>query len=177
MEVHSDLAKVEMHVQGGAFLQSLGPKGSYSKAVKAELLLTKGECPLAWNAGGNMLRVLIVEDNPFFREAFRTVLQERISSVVIEEAGNGEEALQKITGVLPDFVFADMRLTGMNGLELAQKIKRDFPRIRIAMLTGYDFPEYRRLASQSGVDRYFVKDSLDWKDIEEFVQYIPKENR
>ena len=65
----------------------------------------------------------------------------------------------------------------MNGLELAQKMKKDFPRIRIAMLTGHDFPEYRRLASQYGVDRYFVKDSLDWKEIKEFIQDILKDNR
>jgi two-component system response regulator YesN len=122
-----------------------------------------------------MLRVLIIEDNQIFREAFKTVLQERLPSLVIEEAGNGEEALRKINGAPPDLIFADMRLAEMNGLDLAQKIKKDFPRIRIAMLTGYDFPEYRRKASQYGVDRYFVKDSLDWKEVEDFVQYISKE--
>jgi len=120
-----------------------------------------------------MVRVLIVEDNRLFREAFSTILHERIPSVVIEEAGNGEEALQRINGTPPDLIFTDMRLAGMNGLELTQKLKSDFPRIRIAMLTGYDFPEYRRAASQHGVDRFFVKDSLEWKAIEEFVQSIP----
>jgi len=124
-----------------------------------------------------MLRALIVEDNRFFREAFRTILHERIPSVVIEEAGNGEEALQRINGTPPDLIFTDMRLAGMNGLELAQNLKKDFPRIRIAMVTGYDFPEYRRAASQHGVDRFFVKHSLEWKEIEEFVQSIPKNNQ
>ena len=118
-----------------------------------------------------------MEDHRLFREAFRTSLHERLPSVVIEEAGSGEEALQRINGTPPDLIFTDIRMDGMNGLELAQKLKRDFPRIRIAMLTGYDFPEYRRAASQQGMDRFFVKDSLDWKEIEEFVQYIPKDNR
>jgi len=124
-----------------------------------------------------MLRVLIVEDNRFFREAFKAALQERLPSALIEEAGNGEEALERIHGESPDLIFTDNRLGGMNGLELAQKIKKEYPRIRIAMLTGYDYPEYRRAASQYGVDRFFVKDALDWKEIEELVQYIPKENR
>ena len=124
-----------------------------------------------------MLRVFIVEDNRIFRESFKTILQERLPSIVIEEAGNGEEALQRIEGGPPDLMFVDMRLGGMTGLELARKIKRDFPRTRIAMLTGYDFPEYRRTASQYGVDRYFLKDSLDWMEIEEFIQSIPKDNR
>ena len=124
-----------------------------------------------------MLRALIVEDNRFFREAFKASLQERVPSVIIEAAGSGEEALQKIDGAPPDLIFTDMRLAGMNGLELAKKMKKDFPGIRIAMLTGYDFPEYRRAASQQGVDHFFVKDSLDWKEIKEFVQSIPKNNQ
>ena len=123
-----------------------------------------------------MLRVLIIEDNRIFREAFKTVLQDRLPSLVIEEAGNGEEAVQRINEAPPDLMFVDMRLGGMTGLALAQKIKNDFPHTRIAMLTGYDFPEYRRTARQYGVDRYFLKDSLDWKEIEEFVQSIPKDN-
>lgn len=69
-----------------------------------------------------------------------------------------------------------MRLAGMNGLELAQKTKRDFPCIKIALLTGYDFLEYRRVASQQGVDRFFVKESLNREEIKEFMQGIPKDN-
>ena len=114
-----------------------------------------------------------MEDHRLFREAFRTSLHERLPSVVIEEAGSGEEALQRINGTPPDLIFTDIRMDGMNGLELAQKLKKDFPRIWIAMLTGYDFPEYRRAASQHGVDRFFAKHSLEWKAIEEFVQSIP----
>jgi two-component system response regulator YesN len=117
-----------------------------------------------------------VEDNRIFREAFKTGLHERLPSVVIEEAGKEEDALQKISETPPHFIFMDIHLAGMNGLELAKKIKKDFPRIRIALLTGYDFPEYRRSASQHGVDRFFIKDSLEWKDIKEFVQDIPKDN-
>ncbi len=124
-----------------------------------------------------MIRVFIVEDNQIFREAFKKVLQDRLPSLVIEEAGNGEEAVQRINEAPPDLIFTDMRLGGMNGLEFAQQIKRDFPRIRIATLTGYDFPEYRRVASQHGGDRFFVKDALDWKEMKEFVQDIPKDNR
>lgn len=129
------------------------------------------------NAVENMLRVLIIEDNPIFLEAFKTALQERPPFVVIEEAGNGEEALQRIKETPPDLIFTDMRLAGMNGLELVQKIKKDFPPIRIVMLTGHDIPEYRRAASQHGVDRFFAKDSLDWKEMKEFVQDIPQNNR
>ena len=124
-----------------------------------------------------MLRALIVEDSCLFRETFKTALHKCFSSPVIEEAENGEEALQKINGAPPDLIFTDMSLAGINGLELAQKIKKDFPCIRIAMLTGYDLPEYRLAASQQGVERFFVKDSLDWKEIKEFIQSIRNNNQ
>ena len=124
-----------------------------------------------------MYRALIVEENLIFREAFRTAFLNHLPSILLQEAKDGREAMEKIHLMPPSLIFMDIGLPGLNGLELVQKIKKDFPSIRIAMLTGYDFPEYRRKASQYGVDRYFVKDSLDWKDVEEFVQSISKEKK
>jgi len=65
----------------------------------------------------------------------------------------------------------------MNGFELAQNLKNDFPCILIAMITSYDLPEYRQAASQHGIERFFVKGSLDWKEIAEFVQSTPKDDQ
>jgi two-component system response regulator YesN len=124
-----------------------------------------------------MCRALIVEENLIFREAFRTELLHRFPFILIQEAKDGREAMEKIHLTPPSLIFMDICLPGLNGLELVQKIKKEFPRIRIAMLTGYNFPQYRQAASQYGADRYFVKDSLDWKDVEDFVQYMWKENR
>ncbi len=79
-----------------------------------------------------MLRVLIVEDNKIFREALKKRLDDNFQSVVVEEAANSEEALQKIIGGSPHLIFMDIRLPGMNGLQLTQKVKKDSPDIRIA---------------------------------------------
>jgi DNA-binding NarL/FixJ family response regulator len=120
-----------------------------------------------------MVRVLIVEDNRIFREAFKKGLQDHFPSMVIEEAENGQEALQKINGPPPHLIFMDIRLPGVNGLQLTQKIKNDFPGINIAILTDYDLPEYRDAAIQYGADRFFVKNSVKWDEIEAFVKSIP----
>ena len=119
-----------------------------------------------------MLRVLLVEDNRIFRDAFRKGLQDYYPSMLIDEAANGEEALQKITGMSPHLIFMDIRLPGMNGLHLAQKIKGTFPGIHIAILTSYDLPEYRQAAIQYGADHFFVKDALKWPSVDEVVQSI-----
>lgn len=119
-----------------------------------------------------MLRVLIVEDNRIFREAFKKGLLDYFPSMVIEEATNGEEVLQKIKENPPDLIFMDIRLPGINGLQLTQEVKKDFPEINVAILTDYDLPEYRQAAVQYGADRFFVKNSLAWDELESLVQSI-----
>ena len=108
-----------------------------------------------------------------FRQAFKNILSERLPSSVIEEAANGDEASQKIKATLPHLIFMDIRLPGLNGFQLTQKIKAASPGIHIAILTGYDLPEYRQAALEHGADRFFVKESLKWDEIEAFVKSIP----
>jgi DNA-binding NarL/FixJ family response regulator len=119
-----------------------------------------------------MLKVLIVEDNRNFREAFKKSLGDYFPSMVIEEAANGDEALQKIKGGPPHLIFMDIRLPGVNGLQLTQKVKKDFPGINIAIMTDYDLPEYRQAAVQYGADRFFVKNSFKWDELEGLVKSI-----
>jgi DNA-binding NarL/FixJ family response regulator len=115
---------------------------------------------------------LIVEDNRIFREAFKKGLLDYFPSMVVEEAGNADEALQKIKGGPPDLILMDIRLPGINGLQLTQKIKEDFPTITIAVMTDYDFPEYRQASVQSGADRFYVKNSFKWDELETLVLSI-----
>ncbi len=119
-----------------------------------------------------MLRVLIVEDNRIFRETFKKGLLDYFPSMVVEEAGNGDEALQKIKKDPPALIFVDIRLPGINGIKLTKKIKEDFPAITIAMMTDYDFPEYRQASVESGADRFYVKNSFKWDELETLVQSI-----
>ncbi len=119
-----------------------------------------------------MVRVLLVEDNRVFREAFKESLCDHFTTLLIDEAENGEEALRKINAAPPHLIFMDIRLPGMNGLHLTQKIKKDFPDIRIAILTGYDLPEYRQASVEYGAEGFFVKESLEWDEVEAFVKSI-----
>jgi len=121
---------------------------------------------------GNMVRALIVEDNRRYLEAFKAKLHEHAPALIIEEAGSGEEALERIREAPPQLIFMDIRLPGMNGLQVTQKVKKDFPQIRIAVLTSYDLPEYQQAAMQYGADRFFVKDLLNWDEVEALVKSI-----
>ena len=124
------------------------------------------------NPGGFMIKVLLVEDNAVFRESFRRTLTNRFHSIVTEDAESGEEALEKVKANPPDLIFMDLRLPGINGLETIKKIKKAFPEVRIAMLTGYDLPEYRQAATEYGADGFLIKESLKWDEIEVLIKRI-----
>ena len=119
-----------------------------------------------------MIRILLVEDNHVFRESFKQSLHDHFPTVVIEEAASGEDALQKVNGHPPPLIFMDLRLPRINGLQATRKIKSAFPDIRIAILTGYDVPEYRGAALKRGAEQFFVKESLKWEGIEALVKSI-----
>jgi DNA-binding NarL/FixJ family response regulator len=92
--------------------------------------------------------------------------------MVIEEAGDGNEALRKVKDVLPDLVFMDIGLPGESGIEVTKKIKKDFPGITVIILTSYDLPEYRDAAFECGATCFITKDSLIWEEIEALIKSI-----
>jgi CheY-like chemotaxis protein len=71
----------------------------------------------------NKLRILIVEDNPSFRQILRENLQTSFPAIAIDEVADGAEALQKVDSFLPDLTFMDIQLPGENGLQLTRKVK------------------------------------------------------
>jgi YesN/AraC family two-component response regulator len=119
-----------------------------------------------------MVRILLVEDNHVFRESFKQSISNHFSEIIIDEADTGEEALEKVNRNPPHLIFMDLRLPGMNGLQATRNIKAAFPEVRVAMLTGYDVPEYRQAALQYGAERFFVKESVEWNEVEALIKSI-----
>ncbi len=103
------------------------------------------------------IKTLLVEDNNIFRQTFNETLQSRFPSVVIQEAAEGNEALQKVDAFHPELIFMDIRLPGQNGLELTRKIKASYPETVVIVLTDYDTPEYRKAAFQCGASCFFCQ--------------------
>ncbi len=88
----------------------------------------------------------------------------------IEEAGDADEALEKVKGFYPQLILMDIRLPKGNGLDLTRMIKRDYPDIKIVILTNYDLPEYREAASQAGASDYLCKGSAGFEQIAAVVE-------
>ena len=105
-----------------------------------------------------MLRVFLVEDESIIRETLRdTVPWSQYGYSFAGEAGDGEMALPLIRQVKPDVLITDIRMPFMDGLALSELVSREFPGMKIVIISGYDDFEYARQAINIGVDRYLLK--------------------
>ena len=118
------------------------------------------------------LKTLIVENNASFRGMLKENLLARFPSMVIQEAEEGKEALQRVAALQPELIFMDLQLPGENGLQLTKKIKTSHPGIKVIILTGHDILEYREAAARCGADAFVTKDSLTSGQIEELVKSL-----
>ncbi|OQX26808.1 MAG: hypothetical protein BWK80_08490 [Desulfobacteraceae bacterium IS3] len=119
-----------------------------------------------------MQKTLLVEDSKTFRQTFKAALCRRFTTMLVEEAADGTQAIEKISSFQPDLVFMDIRLPGKSGIEITEMIKACHPEIRVIILTEYDLPEYRTAAQESGADDFIPKGSLNLSDIEEMIMRI-----
>ncbi len=119
-----------------------------------------------------MFKTMLVENNIMFRESLRDSLHLRFPSIEITEAGNGEQALEKIGSLPPNLIFMDIGLPGQSGLELTEKIKKLHPEITVIILTNYDIPEYREAAARFKADYFFSKDSMTNEQVDSLVKSI-----
>jgi CheY-like chemotaxis protein len=101
-------------------------------------------------------KILIVEDHPTMREAMRLVLEGE--GFQIDEAADGQAALEQIRDRPPDLVFLDMNIPGSSGAEVLRQIKGDIAtsQVRVIIVTA-DGEEGRERAIGMGADEYFTK--------------------
>ncbi len=105
-----------------------------------------------------MFKVMIVDDEPAIREGLKTIIDwDRIGFEVVDAAANGREALQKFERIQPDLMIMDIRMPGMNGLEVIEQLRRNHSRTHVLILSGHADFEYARRALGYGVDGYLLK--------------------
>jgi len=91
------------------------------------------------------------------REGLVTMLDVEEDIEVVAQAGDGEEALEVILEHEPDVVMLDLRLPGMDGMEVLKRVKAQKPQIRVLVLTVHDEQQYVGEAVLSGADGYLLK--------------------
>jgi two-component system, NarL family, response regulator LiaR len=103
------------------------------------------------------VRIVIADDHPLFRVALRQMLDRHSELEVVGEAKDGEDAIELCRRLEPDLVLMDIRMPRMDGLESTRRIKRQFPKTIILVLTGMVEPDYLSEALKAGVSGYVLK--------------------
>ncbi|MCH7228503.1 response regulator [Haloferula sp. A504] len=103
------------------------------------------------------IRVLLVEDQPDTGESWRRLISSFPDFECGTVCGSAEEALEKVSEVVPGVILMDVFLPGMSGIECTARLKANHPEIPIVMLTASDEDEILFHALESGADGYLLK--------------------
>jgi DNA-binding NarL/FixJ family response regulator len=103
--------------------------------------------------------VLLVDDHRLVRAGLKALLASFGGMEVLAESGDGQEALALAERLQPDLLMLDISLPGLNGIEVAQRVKKVSPATRVLILSMHTAPEYVVKAMRAGVAGYLVKDA------------------
>ena len=104
--------------------------------------------------------VMIVDDQPPFRDVARTVVAVTPGFQVADEAGSGELAIERARAVRPDLVLMDINLPGINGIEATRRILAELPETVVVLLSTYTREDLPADAESCGAARYVHKEDI-----------------
>ena len=105
------------------------------------------------------LRVILADDHALVRAGIRMLIESLPDVEVVGEAGNGLEAVELIRNVAPDIAVLDIGMPLLNGLGATEIIGRDFPRVKVIILSMHQGQEFVMSALHAGAAGYIVKDA------------------
>ena len=105
------------------------------------------------------IRVLLADDHDLFRAGLRVLLQDLGGFEVVAEAGDGREALRLVGEHRPDVVLMDLMMPGLNGLEATARVAREFPGVRVLVLSMNAAEEFVLPAVRAGASGYVLKNA------------------
>jgi DNA-binding NarL/FixJ family response regulator len=106
------------------------------------------------------IRVLVVDDHPLFREGLAALLHDEADIVLVGEAADGREAVERFRTLHPDVTLMDLQMPGLSGIEAMQVIRREFPKARFVVLTTYSRDAQVMRALEVGAAGYLMKSAL-----------------
>lgn len=106
-----------------------------------------------------MLRVLIADDHPVFRQGLKQIIAEASDMVVADEATNGQEVLSKVRAGNYDVVLLDISMPDRDGMDVLTQLKAERPDLSVLMLSMHPEEQYAVRALRSGASGYLTKES------------------
>lgn len=119
------------------------------------------------------IRIVIADDHALLRAGIRALLENLGDVDVVAEASDGREALALIDKHRPDVVLSDISMPILNGLEVAERVGRDFPDVKVIILSMHTDEEYVCQALRAGAVGYLLKDS-DTAELKLAIQAVAR---
>lgn len=114
------------------------------------------------------MKLLIVDDDPLVCQSLQLLLGKEEDFDIVHLATNGQEAIEFCTKEQPDVILMDIQMPIMDGIESTKKIKDQWPRVSIMMLTTFQDERNIRLALKAGAEGYLLKSA----SVENMAQQI-----
>jgi DNA-binding NarL/FixJ family response regulator len=105
------------------------------------------------------LRIILADDHTLLRQGLALLVSKQPGLQVVGEAGNGAELLELVRARKPDLVVVDLSMPGMGGLEATRRLKAEFPKLRIIILTMHEDASYLTGVAQAGAHGFILKRS------------------
>ncbi len=103
------------------------------------------------------IKILLADDHAMFREGIRALLQSYEDMEIVGEATDGRVCLEKVAQLAPDIVLMDIAMPNMGGLEATRRIHKDFPSVKVLVLTQYQDSEYVLSMLRVGAKGFIAK--------------------
>lgn len=106
------------------------------------------------------ISLFIADDHPIFRCGLRETIEKRSERfVILGEADDGEKALSGIVEIQPELAVVDIEMPKLNGLELAERLSSECPKVKTVILTSYKEESFFNRAMDLGVKGYVLKEN------------------
>ena len=107
-----------------------------------------------------MIKLIIADDHPIVREGLKQIIADSQHFTVSDEAGDGPELLDKVRKEDFDVIILDLKMPGMDGLDVLKQLKVEKPRIPVIILTVHPEAQYALRILRAGASGYLTKESV-----------------
>lgn len=116
-------------------------------------------------------KILLVDDHNILREGLFVMLEALNSIDVVAQASDGRTAISLTRKFNPDIVLMDINMPGLNGIDCAQKLKEEFPNLKIIILSMHSDRQLVIGALRAGISGYLLKD-CDFEELKRAIQTV-----
>ena len=120
-----------------------------------------------------MINVLVVDDQNLTHRLIETYLKSEPKIRIVGFANNGQEALEQAAKLQPDIILMDVEMPKMNGLAATKIIDREFPNIKVLILTVHDNEKHFRQALENGARGYLLK-TITARELKNAIEYVDR---